>query len=176
MLIGLLSDTHVGSRSETLPPQIKDAFRGVDLLLHAGDIWIPSVLDELESVAPVIAAWGDDDTEVDLGGDSRMIKGRTLLLDGVTLWLAHIKPRNALIKQSPKEELYFSRPNGKAAEGLPDVVVFGHTHSATTEDYKGVLLVNPGSATFPDYVPTLGTVALLTISSGNVKARIVQLE
>ncbi|MFH0769707.1 MAG: metallophosphoesterase family protein [Chloroflexota bacterium] len=176
MLIGLLSDTHINSPNETLPPQLKAAFRGVDLILHAGDIWIPSVLDELESIAPVFAAWGDDDMEADLGGDSRMMKGQALHLDDVTIWLAHIKPRSALIKQSPKEEPSPSRPNGRPAEGLPDVVVFGHTHLPTIEDYKGVLLVNPGSATMPNYMPQLGTVAFLKTSPDGMQARIVQLE
>ncbi len=161
LLIGLLSDTHIDSSSETLPPQIKDAFSGVDLILHAGDIWIPSVLDELESIAPVMAAWGDDDRESDLGGDRRMVKGGSLLFDGVTLWLTHVKPRYALI--NPK------------AEDLPNVVVFGHSHFPAIEYYKDVLLVNPGSATFPNYVRRLGTLALLTISSGRVEAHIVTL-
>ncbi len=171
MLVGLISDTHIAVPSKTLPPQVKEAFRGVDLILHAGDIWIPSVLDELESVAPVIAAWGDDDMEADLGGDSRMMKGHVLSLEGVTLWLMHVKPlHNTLTKL--KEGLS-SRPSG---EDPPDVVVSGHTHYATKEYYKDVLLVNPGSATFPSYVPKLGTVALLTINSGEVEAHIVQLE
>ncbi|MBA7495159.1 hypothetical protein ES702_05738 [subsurface metagenome] len=170
LLIGLLSDTHIAFPDEKIPPQIQDAFSGVDLILHAGDIWIPSVLDELESIAPVMAAWGDDDMEADLGGDNRMMKGHTLLLDGVTLWLVHVKPRYTLIK--PKEELYSSSPG---PEDPPDVVVFGHTHFATIEHYQGILLVNPGSATWPNYVPKLGTVALLTISSGKVEARPVQL-
>ena len=174
MLIGLLSDTHIGSPSKTLPPQIKGAFSNVDLILHAGDIWIPSVLDELESIAPVMAAWGDDDLESDLGGDNRMIKGHTLLLEGVTLWLTHGKPYYALI--NPKEELYSSRPSGENPEDPPDVVVFGHTHFTTIEHYKDVLLVSPGSPTLPNYIPKLGTVALLTVSSGQVQARIVQLE
>ncbi len=174
MLIGLISDTHIAFPIETLPPQIESAFSGVDLILHAGDIWIPSVLDELESIAPVMAAWGDDDMEADLGGDNRMIKGRALLLDGVTLWLTHVKPRYGLI--NPIKDLYSSKPNGEAPEDPPDVVIFGHSHFATIEDYKGVLLVNPGSVTWPNYVPKLGTIALLTISSGNVKARLVQLE
>ncbi len=168
--IGLLSDTHIGLPSEVFPPQIKDAFRDVDLILHAGDIQTPSVLDELESIAPVLAAWGDEDNERDLGNDNRIMKGHTLLLEGITLWLTHIKPCYALI--NPKEELY-SRPSG---EDLPDVVVFGHTHFAQIEHYKGVLLVNPGSPTIPNYVPRLGTVAFLTVSSGEVEARIVQLE
>ena len=174
LLIGLLSDTHIGLPSHTLPPQIKDAFGGVDLILHAGDIWIPSVLDELECVAPVMAAWGDDDMEVDLGDDSRMLKEHSLLFEGVTLWLTHIKPRYSLI--SPQKELFFSRSGGEDPEDPPDIVVFGHTHLATIEHYKNVLLVNPGSATFPNYEQKLGTVVLLTVNAGEVETRIVQLE
>ena len=174
LLIGLLSDTHIAFPSETLPPQIEGAFRGVDLILHAGDIWIPSVLDELEAIAPVRAAWGDDDMDAYLGGDNRMMEGHSLLLDGVTLWLTHVKPSYGLI--SPQEDSYSFRPSREDPADPPDVVVFGHTHFATVENYKDVLLVNPGSATFPSYVPKLGTVALLTIDSGEVEVRIVQLE
>ena len=174
MLIGLLSDTHIAFPNEALPPQVKSAFSGVDLILHAGDIWIPSVLDELESIAPVKAAWGDDDIEADLGGDSRMMAGHSLAVDGVTLWLTHIKPRYGLI--NPRDESFSSRPNHQEPEDPPDVVVFGHTHFSTIERYENVLLVNPGSVTFPKYVFRLGTVALLTINSGEVQARIVQLE
>lgn len=169
----MLSDTHIASSSETLPPQIKDALNGVDLILHAGDIWIPSVLDELESIAPVVAAWGDDDMPADLGDDRRMLKGRSLLFDGVTLWLTHVRPHYGLI--SPKEGFYVSKPRPEDAEDPPNVVVFGHTHSAVIEHYKDILLVNPGSATFPNYMRKLGTLALLTISSGKVEARIVPL-
>lgn len=174
MLIGLISDTHIDSPSETLPLQIKGAFRGVDLILHAGDIWVPSVLDELESIAPVMAAWGDDDMQTDLGSDSRMMKGRCLLLNGATLWLMHIKPPYGLI--NPKKESYPSRFNSEDPEAPPDVVVFGHTHSAHIEHYKDVLLVNPGSPTVPHYLPRLGTVGILSINSGDVDVRIVQLE
>ncbi len=185
MLIGLLSDTHIAFPNATLPPQIKSAFSGVDLILHAGDIWIPSVLDELESIAPVKAAWGDDDLEADLGGDSRMMAGHSLAVDGITLWLTHFKPPYALI--NPREELYSTRPSPADAADPPDVVVFGHTHFPAIEHYnksvifikehdKDVLLVNPGSATLPSYLPQLGTVALLTINSGELEARIVQLE
>jgi len=143
------------------------------LILHAGDIWIPSVLDELESIAPVMAAWGDDDMKADMGGDSRMMKGHVLSLGGVTLWLTHVKPRYALL--NPKEELYSVGSNPGDLEDPPDVVVFGHTHFAKIERYKDALLVNPGSPTVPNYVPKLGTVALLTINSGEVEARIVPL-
>ncbi|MFC1977316.1 YfcE family phosphodiesterase [Chloroflexota bacterium] len=174
MLIGLLSDTHIASPAETLPPQVKDALSGVDLILHAGDIWIPSVLDELESVAPVMAAWGDDDYEADLGDDSRMIMEHSLRLDGITCWLTHVRPSYGRIK--PNKDSYYFNSNAEETEDPPNVVVFGHSHFPTIEDYKGILLVNPGSATFPDYVRKLGTIALLTIGSGKVEARIVPLE
>lgn len=187
MLIGLISDTHIDYPSAALPRQVKDALRGVDLILHAGDIWIRPVLDDLETVAPVMAAWGDDDIELDLGNDSRMLDGHSLLLGGINLWLTHIKPRYGLI--NPNEMLYSftfrpSPENHVDPEDPPDVVVFGHTHVpsiehykvATSEKYKNVLLVNPGSATFPNYEPRLGTVALLTINSGKVETRIVPLE
>jgi len=173
LLIGLLSDTHIAFPDETIPHQIKDAFRGVDLILHAGDIWIPSVLDELGSVAQVMSAWGDDDMEADLGGDSRMMTGTSLSLDGITLWLMHVKPRYGLL--NPREKTYSPGSNNEDPPEPPDVVVFGHTHYATIERYQGILLVNPGSATVPNYVPKLGTVALLTIDSGEVDARLVQL-
>lgn len=174
LLIGLISDTHIAVPDKTLPPQVKEAFRGVDLILHAGDIWISSPLDELESIAPVIAAWGDDDMEVDLGNDKRMLSGHTLHLDGITLWLAHIRPPYGRMR--PQDDWYSSRPKNEEPKDPPQVVVYGHTHFAKIEDYKGILLVNPGSATLPNYVPKLGTVALLNISSGRAEARILPLE
>ena len=171
LLIGLISDTHIAFPHEKLPPQIGDALRGVDLILHAGDIWIPSVLDELEVVAPVKAAWGDDDMPADLGNDRRMMDGYCLLLEDVSLWLTHVKPRYALL--DPDKESYQALPVGP--KDPPRVVVYGHTHFAKIEHYNGTLLVNPGSATVPNYVPKLGTVAILTINSGEVEACLVPL-
>jgi putative phosphoesterase len=173
MLIGLLSDTHIAFPYETIPSQVKDVFDGVDLILHAGDIWIPSVLDALESVAPVKSAWGDDDSEDDFAGDNRMMQGMSLELEGITIWLRHVKPRYGLI--SPNGDTASSKPDVEPL-ARPDVVVYGHSHFANMENYKGVLLINPGSVTWPNYIPKLGSVALLTIDSGEVEAHIVQLD
>lgn len=179
MLIGLIADTHIGVPSEKLPPQVKEVFHGVGLILHAGDIWIPSVLDELESIAPVIAAWGDDDAWMSqqigasLESDTRMLEGHILHLEGITLWLKHIKPDYKLINL--KEGSYSCGPSPRERKDPPDVVVFGHTHFPEIKRHESVLLVNPGSLTFPNYVPRLGTVALMTINSGQVEACIVQL-
>lgn len=173
MLIGLISDTHLANPDEELPAQIEKAFEGVELILHAGDIWVPSALDQLESIAPVIAAWGDDDMEKDLGGDSRMLDERVIYIDGVTLWLMHEKPAFGTIV--PRENRIFSR-NIEPEREIPNAVIYGHTHKALIEKHKGVLVINPGSPTWPNNFPELGTVGLLSIDSGKVDARIIQLE
>ena len=159
MRIGLLSDTHMPDEAKELPAQIKEVFRDVDLILHAGDIYITSVLDELESIAPVLAARGDDDFG-EVTKDRRVKEKHILNVEGVTIWLRHEWP--IVTWRQPEQ--------------LPDVIVFGHTHEATIENKEGILLVNPGSPTFPHYQLKLGTVALLTVNSGKAEAHIVQLQ
>ena len=181
MLIGLLSDTHIAFASQILPPQVKVAFEGVDMILHLGDVWIPAILDELEEVAPVLVARGDDDMDEDFGNDSRMEGRQVLHIDGVTVWAMHVKPRYGAIVPPDQANSYVAlfnrdRPQEPVSEELPDVVVFGHSHFAEIENYKGVLLVNPGSPTMPSYIPKLGTVGFLTIEDGKAEARLLQLE
>ena len=180
MLIGLLADTHIPEAARVLPPQIAEVFRDVDLILHAGDIYIPSVLDQLEHIAPVMAARGDDDMDEDFGEDSRMKKTQILSIEGLTLWATHIKPRYGLIVPQEQNSSYSSifrrQPVKDDPPDPPDVVVFGHSHFAEIEEYKGVLLVNPGSPTMPSYIPKLGSVGFLTIKDGKAEARLVNLE
>ncbi len=61
MRIGLISDTHIPSAGRDLWPQVYDALRGVDLIMHAGDLYDLAVLDWLEALAPVIAVSGNGD-------------------------------------------------------------------------------------------------------------------
>ncbi len=172
MKIGLISDTHIARPEESLPAEVTDALRGVELILHAGDVWIPSVLDELEAIAPVTAAWGDDDIRQELGFDSRMTSEKVLKINGITLWLMHEKPAYGHIV--PRENRVFARDPREKWE-VPDVVVYGHTHKALIERHQGVLIINPGSPTWPNNVPELGTVGILTIESGRAEARIISL-
>jgi putative phosphoesterase len=172
MRIGLISDTHIARPEEAPPAEVKKAFQGVELILHAGDVWIPSVLNELETIAPVIAAWGDDDIPQELGDDSRMISEKELKITGITLWLMHQKPAYGHVV--PRENRVFARDLREKWE-VPDVVVYGHTHKALIEYYRGVLIINPGSPTWPNNIPELGTVGILTIESGKTEALIVSL-
>lgn len=169
MRIGLLSDTHIPEVAQAVPLEVLEAFRGVDLILHAGDIYIPRVLDELQDIAPVLAAEGDDDYG-DTLRDERVKRKHNLTLEGHTLWLIH-------------ERWYFnkftSQPSTKPVlqdkDGGPDIVVFGHEHRVIVQLSGDVLYVNPGSPTLLNYRRGLGTVAILNIESSEAHVAILQL-
>lgn len=165
MLIGLLSDTHIPDHAKKLPDQLEEVFRGVDLILHGGDIFSISVLNELERIAPVLAAEGDDDFTT-TANDSRVKRKHTISIDGVTIWLMHQRPQSLSVVS--EKAPWIDEP--------PDAIVFGHTHEATLENHQGILQINPGSPTFPRYRLQLGTVGLLSVNSGKAEARIIQLK
>ena len=169
MLIGLLSDTHIPYHAKELPKQLEQVFHGVDLILHAGDIYVASVLDELACIAPVLAAEGDDDYGEVLK-DKRIEKEHLLTLEGVSIWLFHQYKIRSWVGYEKFEVKSWDRP-----EKHPDVIVYGHTHESSFENGNGIMKINPGSATFPHYKYELGTVGLLTVNSGKAEAEIIQL-
>ena len=61
MRIGLISDTHIPEAQPFLYPQVFEAFRGVDYILHAGDCHDLSVIDQLGAIAPIYVARGNGD-------------------------------------------------------------------------------------------------------------------
>jgi len=172
MLIGLISDTHIPWEGKELPPQVLETFQGVDLILHAGDIYAHYVLDELEHIAPVLAALGDDDYP---GPDPRVQKKHILELEGQKLWLIHEGPHTPLSpswlplwwqsRTSPEEDKY----------GKPDIIVSGHEHRPIVERCDGLLHINPGSPTLPNYKRVPGTIGILELNSGKADVRIIQL-
>src|SRR5512143_895758 len=93
MRIGLITDTHIPWAVKELPRQVATTFQGVDLILHAGDIYSHVVLDELERIAPVLAAQGDDDYPAP---DRRVRDKPVLKFDGPTIWLIHERPSTPL--------------------------------------------------------------------------------
>ena len=64
MLIGIISDTHIPMRTQSIPKKVFDVFKDVDMILHCGDIEVRSVIEELEEIAPVIAVHGNCDPYV----------------------------------------------------------------------------------------------------------------
>ena len=166
MRVGLLSDTHIPQVEKKLPAALTEAFQGVDLILHAGDIYTPSVLDDLERIAPVFAAMGDDDYDLeDTVADKRVKKMHILKLEGQTLWLVHVQPYNL----GTQGGLYSGQNN------IPNIIVFGHEHYPMAKRVDNILYINPGSPTFLHYRRGLGTVGILDINSDGANARIIQL-
>ena len=169
MRIGLIADTHIPEAGKELPHQVTEAFKGVDLILHAGDLIVLSVLDWLEGVAPVVAARGNGDSGVP--PDPRLRETQVLTVAGRRIGICHCLA-------FPEESRW--RNLGEVMErrfgGAVDVIVFGDTHVATIETFKGVLLVNPGSPSLPrNLVGMLGTIGILRIMGGTVEAHITPL-
>ncbi|MGE5305306.1 MAG: metallophosphoesterase family protein [Alphaproteobacteria bacterium] len=121
-LIGLISDTH-----GLLRPQVLAALKGVDLIIHSGDIGKPEVLQGLKAIAPLIAIKGN----VDKGAWAHSLPD--------VKWLRIGDARMFVIHNV--NELDFNA----AARGY-QVVVSGHSHKPSVVTRDGVLLVNPGSA------------------------------
>ena len=162
MRVGLITDTHIPDIASVVPSEVAQAFQGVELILHAGDIYDIFVLDELEKIAPVLAALGDDDS-FRLLQDERIEMKHVLKLEGHTVWLVHERP------------LLCYNLTPQQAEGAPDVIVHGHSHDAKISDDNGTLFVGSGSPTFLHYRRGLGTVAILDITSEGAEASIIRL-
>ncbi|MBI2854137.1 MAG: metallophosphoesterase family protein [Chloroflexi bacterium] len=171
MRIGLVTDTHIPDVARALPPELLQLFKGVDLILHAGDIYSLSVLDDLENIAPVKAARGDDDLLSTLN-DPRVKEKHVLSLCGKIVWLAHDPPYYLSKYWLPKVPNADDAPTGSER---PDIVVFGHEHTVTVREHNGILFVNSGSATFLRYSYGKGTAGILEIDSGEARANVVQL-
>lgn len=135
MLIGVVSDTHIPVRARQLPPSLLDALRGVDLILHAGDLISLSVVDELAKVAPVEAVHGNVD-----GWEVVSVLPRTRLVQvaGKRIGLVHGDGAGGSTPLRAKG----------AFAGVPvDAIVFGHSHQPYCQRESGLLLFNPGSPT-----------------------------
>ena len=170
MRIGLLSDTHIPEAERELPRELMTAFQGVDLILHGGDIYVRSVLDDLARIAPVLAARGDDDYGSTLT-DERVKEKHILNLEGRKVCLVHQPPYYLTTPwwhyQRTADQLKDEYP--------PDIVVFGHEHRTVVENVDGILFVSPGSPTLLHYNRGLGTIGIMEINSGKVDVNIVRL-
>ena len=62
MKIGIISDTHISGRDRELPVELLGAFKGCDLILHAGDLVDMAVIDTLKEISEVEAVYGNMDS------------------------------------------------------------------------------------------------------------------
>jgi putative phosphoesterase len=120
--IGLISDTHGLLRDEAL-----QALRGSDLIIHAGDIGDPKILEALGKLAPTVAVRGNVDTAA---------------------WAKSL-PETA-VAEAGSMHIYVLH-DVKALDLDPNaagfhIVVSGHSHKPASSERNGVVYINPGSA------------------------------
>lgn len=125
MLIGIISDIH-----RYLPEAAKEALEGCDVIINAGDTCSPTIMRQLEFIAPTVAVYGNCDYHYDYGPTVHDVARPSF--EGVRFYVTH-------------------RPQDIPAE-LPRgtrIVVHGHTHVPREEEVNGVLYLNPGSPSEP---------------------------
>jgi putative phosphoesterase len=126
--IGVIADTH-----GLFDPAIQRHFRGVDHILHAGDIGDRSVIEQLEQIAPVTAVSGN----IDETRQGRFPSETVIELAGLRVAIRHILYEGG--KLTKEGRAFLER------EQL-DICIFGHTHKPKIEWFGKTLLFNPGSA------------------------------
>ena len=159
MKIGVLSDTHVPTIVKSLPPIIFDIFKGVDLIMHAGDIVDLSVLDDLRTIAPVEAVAGNMDTQSAHGA---LPTKKVITLGRYSAGLIHGKFKIGIQREMIRKEF-----------DDVDLIVYGHSHIPYWDRIDGVYFLNPGSPTDTRHAP-YNSVALLEVGE-DIKAEIIRI-
>jgi uncharacterized protein len=153
MEIGIISDTH-----NLVRPEVYEAFDGVDLILHAGDIGSHDVIIELEPIAPIKAVVGNNDSHLSHRFDEKI----TFEMEQRIFNLQHI------LNDIPEEK-------AAGANLIKEIFVFGHSHLPLNRQVGGTLYFNPGSAG-PRRFNLPITVGRITIDEEKVEGKIISLE
>lgn len=153
----VLADTHIPKKSRALPRKVFELLNECSLIVHAGDVLVQPVLDELSKFAPVYAVRGNNDVNLHLPQQLQF------KVEKISIGLIH---------DSGKTEGRAKRMRKLFA--AERVVVFGHSHVPCNIDDGDLLLFNPGSPTDKRMQP-FPTVGLLTIDGQHVSGRIIAL-
>ncbi len=149
-LIGVISDTHGVVRPEALV-----ALAGSSLIIHAGDVGKPEVLESLAGIAPVVAVRGNNDHGV---WADRLPLTEVVEVESACLYVLH---EIEALDLDPK------------AAGFAAVIA-GHSHHPSVQLREGVLYLNPGSAG-PRRFKLPVALARLRVSGASAEAEIVHL-
>lgn len=150
-LVGLISDTH-----GIIRPGVHEALKGVELILHAGDVGGQEILEELALIAPVRAVFGNTDPP----GQPGLAERIDMEVGGVHLHVSH------------GHEVGSPTPAKLGERYDADVVVYGHTHKRMVTELDGRLFVNPGAAG-PRRFNVVPSVARLAIVNGRAEVEII---
>jgi putative phosphoesterase len=148
--IGLISDTH-----GLLRPQALRALEGSDMIIHAGDVGDPEILETLKTLAPVFAVRGNVDTEP---WALALPETEVIETDPVTIYVLHDVHALDL---------------DPVAAGFR-IIVSGHSHKPSRTEHGGVLFLNPGSAG-PRRFDLPVTIARLDVSQSPWRFNVIDL-
>jgi len=149
--IGVISDTH-----GRIPSGIPNAFEGVDLIIHAGDIGEEAVLDKLSKIAPVAAVRGN----MDFGKwASRLPEKEVIEIGQLVLYVLHVESR---LDADPDKTGF-------------KAVISGHTHRPDVYEKNGVMFINPGSASYPKFGHP-ASAALIQIKGDALSVKLIRLK
>ncbi len=159
--VGVLSDTHI-PYFRRLPEPLLGHFSGVELIIHAGDLSVLSVISELETIAPVVAVQGNVEHEEVI---MKLPIKREIVVGQCKIGIVHILGDSARYAKTARQEFPDAR-----------IVVFGHSHNPYNQEHDGQLLFNPGSATDRRRQPTC-SIGMLYIDdeTKNVRGEIIKL-
>jgi uncharacterized protein len=152
-VVGLISDTHGLVR-----PGVFEALHGVKVILHAGDVGA-GVLEELGTIAPVLAVYGNTDPT----GTPGLVESIDREIHGLRVHVSH------------GHEVGSPTPDKLLAAYDADVIVYGHTHKQLVTRIEGRWVVNPGAAG-PRRFKLPASCARMTIIDGRPSFQIVELE
>jgi putative phosphoesterase len=172
--IGLVADTHSATPDGSdVPETVLDALRGVDLVIHLGDMGAVGSLDRFASVAPVLATKGGHAVGSDrrIAERARVVEAGRFTL-GALFELPKLAPEfrvgedGSLVLPDAPIAAVLERIFGRGV----DVVAFAATHAPFSGEREGVLFVNPGSPNLPARPP--GTVAIVDLTGPRPRAEI----
>ena len=149
--IGVISDTH-----GRIPSGVTNAFKGVDLIIHAGDIGDEKVLDKLSKIAPVAAVRGN----MDFGKWTGQLPETEIIEIGqIVLYVIHIA----------------NRLDADPAKTGFKAIISGHTHRPDVYQKNGIMFINPGSASFPKFGHP-ASAALIQIKGDDLSVKLIGLK
>lgn len=162
MLVAVIADTHLPRGARELPAACAERLRAADLIVHAGDLTGPSVLEQLRGYGDVAAVHGNAD---DPAVRSMLPAKLELELDGASVVVVHDGGRRAgrLVRLRRR----FPRA---------DAVIFGHSHLPLHEaDGDGFQIFNPGSPTERRRAPH-HTMGVARAARGRLELELVRLD
>ncbi|MFA5270932.1 MAG: metallophosphoesterase [Candidatus Omnitrophota bacterium] len=164
MRILVISDTHIPAVANELPAIIKEEAKNSDCCLHAGDLTVVSVLQDLSRLTKTYAVQGNMDS-FDLKKD--LLEKAVLQFEDVKIGLIHGRGSPVMLMEYIKKEF-------KQQSDELDMIVFGHTHYPLDREMDGKIYFNPGSSTDKVFAP-YQSYGILEITGKNIKRRIVKI-